>query len=467
VFTVSDFRLAVRALRRDWVVNAIAVASLALALAGNTTVFSMVNAVLYRPLPYPEPERLVLVGEREMGAPQTLTAAPANFLDWRERNRAFGQLVGFAPVGMTVGREARPVSVPGARVSPNFFRVLGANMLRGRAFDAAEGEAGRDSVVVVTDEFLASHLPELGDPVGQMLLVDNRERTIIGVLPADFEFILPGLQVWLPLALDPGTASRDERSMFVIGRLRPGLGMEQAREDMERVWAGMIDQHPESNRGYVLDVLNFRYEIPNARARSLFGLVQGAVAFVLLIACLNIANLLAARGHRRQREIALRWSLGARPWHIIRQLLAESLLLTSVAGTLGMLGAYVGVRVIGSRFAGAIARLYTPGLDLPVLLFSVAITVLAALLFGLLPARHGAARGRGRDAARGWPRHGLGRAQGALARPGSGRDRPGPGIAGRGGDDGAGVRQPARCGSRFRSSEPAHVCGHFAGGGCS
>lgn len=383
----QDLRLAVRSLRRDWLVNLVAVVSLALALAGNTTVFSLVNAVLYRPLPYPEPERIVLMGEREAGGPQTLTTSPANFLDWRERNRAFGEMAAFLPAPVVIGRGARPVTVAGARVSPAFFAILGAPVLRGRAFAEAEGEVGRDDVVLVTDEFLAVHMPELVDPVGEEVFVDGRTRTIAGVLPGEFEFFLPDLQVWLPLTFDPATVSRDERTIFVLGRMRPGVTMEQTREDMQRVWDALVLEHPESNAGYLIDVANFRTELPNAQARTLFGLVQGAVFFVLLIACVNIANLMSARGHRRQREIALRVILGAGRRHILRQLLVESFVLAGLAGAAGVIAARAGVQVIGSRFAGAVASPYIPELDLTVLLFSLVMTVLAAVLFGLIPAR--------------------------------------------------------------------------------
>lgn len=382
-----DVRFGLRSLRRDWLVNTVAVVSLALALAGNTTVFSLINAVLYRPLPYPGAERIVLLGERERGAPQTLTASPANFLDWRERQNSFSDLGGFLPVPISIGRDARPMVVAGARVSPAFFEILGARVLQGRTLAAIESEPGRDDVVLVTDEFLGNHMPDLVDAVGAEVFVDGRVRTIVGVLPADFEFFLPDLQVWLPLTLDPADVSRDERSVFVVGRMLDGLSMEQVRDDMQRVWDGLVLEYPDSNAGYLIDVSNFRTEIPNAQGRALFGLMQGAVFFVLLIACVNIANLLSARGHRRQREIALRVILGAGRGAILRQLLVESALLAAVAGVTGLLAAWASVQVIGARFAGAVAGPYIPALDTTVMLFSLAMTLVAALLFGLIPAR--------------------------------------------------------------------------------
>lgn len=380
-----DLRSAVRSLHRDWLVNLVAILSLAIAIAGNTTVFSFVNGVIFRPLPYPEPERVVLVGERRVNAPQTLTVSPANFRDLDGRSAALGGLAGFVPGSAAAGREERPVSIAAARVSPSFFELLGAPLLAGRAFTAAEGEVGSDDVVVVTDEFLATHQPALERPVGASLFVDGRERTIVGVLDGDFDFFFPNLQVWLPLTFDPAAPLRDERTIFVVGRLQPGATMEQAREQLQSVWDELVRDHPDSNAGYLIEVINFQDEIPNDQGRVLFGLLQGVVFFVLLIACVNIANLMSARGQRRKREIAIRGALGAGRTTILRQLAVESLALAAVAGALGLAGAWLGVEVVADRFAAAVAAPYLPEIDLRVVAFSTGLTVVAALLFGLLP----------------------------------------------------------------------------------
>lgn len=381
-----DIRVGLRSLRRDWLVNLVAAISLALALAGNTTVFSMVNGVLYRPLPYPDADRIVLMGEREAGAPQTLTASPANFRDLDERNRAFGDLAGFQPGQATIGLGDRPVTAPSARVTPIFFDILGASVKQGRTFNADEGALGAHRVALVTDELIANRLPDLTEPIGAEVLINGEQHTIVGVLPADFEFFLPGMQIWLPLALDPAALSRDERSIFVVGRLQDGVTMDQAKEDMQRVWDGLVADYPESNRGYVIDVLNYRHEIPNKQGRQMFALVQGAVFFVLLIACVNIANLLSARGHRRQREVALRVILGAGKFHILRQLLVESIMLAALAGGVGLLLAVASVRFMATRFAGIVPGFYIPAVETNVLLFSLAVTIVAGMLFGLIPA---------------------------------------------------------------------------------
>jgi putative ABC transport system permease protein len=381
-----DLRVGLRGLRRHWLINTVAAASLALALAGNTTVFSLVNAVLYRPLPYPAAERIVIMGERETGAPQTLTASPANFRDLDERNRAFGELAAFQPGQATIGLGDRPVTALSARVSPMFFEILGANPLQGRTFAPEEGFLGQHRVVLVTEALLTTRLPELTEPVGAQVIVNGEQHTVVGVLPDDFEFFLPGIQVWLPLALDPNVVSRDERSVFVLGRLRDDVSMGQAKENMQDIWTDLVEEYPESNRGYVLDVLNYRYEIPNSQGRAMFGLIQGAVFFVLLIACVNIANLLSARGQARRREIALRVVLGAGRRHILRQLLIESFLLATIAGAVGLFLAWGAVRAVGTQFAGIVPGAYVPAMDATVLTFSLAVSAVAAVLFGLIPA---------------------------------------------------------------------------------
>ena len=241
-------------------------------------------------------------------------------------------------------------------------------------------------MVLITDELIATRLPELTEPIGAQVLINGEQHTVVGVLPKDFEFFLPGIQIWLPLALDPAALSRDERSIFVLGRLRDGISMDQSNGDMQRVWDDLVAEYPESNQGYVIDVLNYRNEIPNEQGRQMFALVQGAVFFVLLIACVNIANLLSARGYRRQREVALRVILGAGKFHILRQLLVESIMLAGLSGGFGLLLATASVRYMGSQFTGLVAGAYMPVLDTNVLLFSLGITLVAGMLFGLIPA---------------------------------------------------------------------------------
>lgn len=382
----TDTRFAFRTLRKDWLINLLAGLSLALALAGNTTVFGMVNAFLYRPLPFPEPERIVLVGERQANAPQTLTASPANLAELQENNRTFENLAGYRPGVVSVGIGDRPVSVTSATVSPGFFAVVGATPVLGRAFVAEEGVVGNHRVTVVSETFVTDRLAGLADPVGAEVRLNGEPHVVVGVMAGDFEFFFPGVELWVPLALDAAKMSRDQRSIIGVGRLLPGVTMEQTRQDLGTIWDRLVAEYPESNGGWVMDILNFRHEIPAPQARTLFGLLQGTVVIVLLIACVNIANLLSARGQRRQREIALRTILGANRLQILRQLMIESVLLAVLAGAVGLALAFVGVRLMALSLAPVMVGHYMPVVDARVLLFSLAMTLLSGILFGLLPA---------------------------------------------------------------------------------
>ena len=340
----QDIRFAIRDLRKGFLVTSLAVLSLALAIAGNTTVFGLVNTLLSRPLPYPEPDRIVLLGEREENAQPTLLAAAANLVDWRERNRSFVDVAGFRPAPMSFGAGERPEPIVTGQVSPGFFEILGAEMLRGRTFNVQEGLEGAAHVVILDHGFWEERYEAGSDPTGESLVLNRVPYTIIGILPRDFEFFNPQVALWVPLSLDRRILSRDHRDAIGVGRLRDGITMEQVHDDMDNIRRELEREYPESNRGFVIDVLNLQYDIPDRRGRVMFGLLQGALVFVLLIACVNIANLLLARTQARRREIALRATLGAGRLRIVRQLLTESILLAAMGGVLGLALGVVGLR---------------------------------------------------------------------------------------------------------------------------
>jgi putative ABC transport system permease protein len=382
----QDLRFALRDLRKGFLVTSLAVLSLALAIAGNTTVFGLVNALLFRPLPYPESDRIVLLGEREESAQPTLVASPGNLVDWRQRSRSFTDLAGFQPLPMSLGAGERPEPVVAARVSPRFFELLGARPLRGRMFRTEEGTESGHRVVVLSHLFWQERFGQEDDPVGDTMILNHESYTVVGVLPEDFEFFNPQVELWLPLPLELENMSRDERSVLVVGRLRPGVTMDQARADMKNVHEQLVEEYPEANRGFVVDVFNLRYDVPDRRSRILFGLLQGAVVFVLLIACVNIANLLLARTQGRRREIALRSVLGAGRIRVVRQLLTESVLLAVMGGVLGLLLGMAGLRILTIHFASILPQYWVPVVDARVLAMTFSLTALAGLVFGLLPA---------------------------------------------------------------------------------
>jgi putative ABC transport system permease protein len=382
----QDVQFGVRSLRKGVLVSVLAVGSLALAIGGNTTVFGLVSVLLYPPLPYPHPERLVLFGEREASSPPVFTTSAANFLDWRERSRSFEGLAAFRATALSVGSGDRPEAVAAGEVTPDFFKVLGVQAARGRTFEEAEGRPGGPDVVVLSQDFAARRFDTGVDPLGRTLTLNGRACTIIGVLPADFEFLAPNLQLWVPLRLDRGSASRVQRDLFVIGRLADGVTMAQAKAEMAAIVKRLETEYPESNRGFVADVLNFRYEFPDPWRRQLYYMLVGVVLAVLLVACVNIANLLLARGQARTREIAMRAALGAGRRRIVRQLVTESLVLASFGGAVGLALGWGGIRAMAATLAPYLPRFYTPVLDLPVVLFTLGLTMASGVLFGIAPA---------------------------------------------------------------------------------
>ena len=382
----QDLRFAVRDLRKGILVSTLAVLSLALAIGGNTTVFSFVNALLFRPLPYPEPHEIVLLGEREEAAAPTVVASAANLVDWRERNRSFEDVAGFRPAPMSLGAGERPEPIIAAQVSPGFFDILGAEPLRGRTFREDDGRDGAHRVVVLGHRFWRDRYDEGVDPSGDVLVLNREPYTIVGILPGDFEFFNPQVQLWVPLVLDRAKLSRDSRDTVGLARLRDGVTTEQAKDDIASIHRALESEFPESNRGFVVDLLNFQYDIPDRRGRIMFGLLQGALVFVLLIACVNIANLLLARTQARRREIALRTALGASRRRVVRQLLTESLILAVLGGALGLALGVAGNRLLARSFADAIPTYWVPVIDARVLAMTLGLTALAGVLFGLSPA---------------------------------------------------------------------------------
>ncbi len=267
-----------------------------------------------------------------------------------------------------------------------FFEILGAELFRGRTFNVQEGLEGAARVVILNHRFWQDRYEAGSDPTGESLILNRVPYTVIGILPRDFEFFNPQVELWVPLSLDPRTLSRDRRDTIGVGRMRDGITMDQLHDDMENIRRELEREYPESNRGFVIDVLNLQYDIPDRRGRIMFGLLQGAVMFVLLIACVNIANLLLARTQARRREIALRASLGAGRLRIVRQLLTESILLAAMGGALGLGLGIVGLRVLAKSFAALVPSYWIPTVDTRVILVTFGLTALAGLLFGLSPA---------------------------------------------------------------------------------
>ncbi len=392
-----DLIYSVRRMRRDWMVSAIAALSLGAALGGNATVFSLVDTFLFRPLPYDAPERLVLVGERRSDAPAmqgNLGTSLPTWADLAERSRTIDDWAAFENRVFPVRGSERAEAVPGAAVTPRFFELLGAVPARGRSLGAADAEGGGVDAVMLSHGYAETRFGAGADPLGEVLIVGGRARTVVGVLQPDFQFFFPRLDVWVPLATPPSEAPRDDRRYMVVGRMAVGVSTETVRAEMTALASALERDAPDHQAGWTLDTYNLRHDIPTQQSRILFGLLQGCVGLVLLIACANVANLLLARGQERGREIALRAALGADRSRIVRQLLTEVAVLVAAGGLVGVGVAWTGIRWISGAFAGILPPGYELRLDGRVLAVTAALSVAAIVVAGLVPAWRASGRAR-------------------------------------------------------------------------
>ena len=385
---VQDLRYGARMMRKTPGLTLIAVVTLALGIGANSAIFSVVNAVLLRPLDHPEPERLVRVSLQNVQAEEPYNPlGTADFLAIRERNRTLeGVAAVYAPgQGLAyAGPGGEPQIVRGAAVSADFFEVLEAGAALGRTFEAGEDRVGGPRLAVVSHRFWRDRLG--GDPgaVGRPISLDGESHTVIGVMPADFRVALTGqAEVWRAIQFEPPD-SRPPYWLRCMARLRPGVSAEQAAADLTAIAAQLREQYPSSSFG-VVTVDSLKTSIVGKSQRALLVLF-GAVLFVLLIASVNLANLLLARGTARERELAVRAALGASRGRIVRQLLTESILLAAIGGALGLLLAVWGVELIDRLAPSDLPRLEEVSVDGWVLGFTLVVALLSGLVFGLAPA---------------------------------------------------------------------------------
>jgi putative ABC transport system permease protein len=385
----QDVKYGARMLGKDRGVTLLAALTLALGIGANTTIFSVLHSVLLRPLPYEDPDRIVMVFEKRVRE-NTLTnvVSPADFLDWKSQNRSFSHLAAMSYPMVDLTGEGEPERIAAGQVTSEFFGALGVPPARGRLFKAGDEQPGHDNVVVLTHGLWQRRFA--GNPaiVGKSIRLNGLPHTVIGILPAAFRFSDRRLDLWIPFAFPPVFRHvRAVHFLFVYGRLKPGVDLEQAQADMETLGANLERQYPNDNRGHRANVVPLREQLVG-EIRPALRLLAGAVGFVLLIACANVANLLLARALGRQREMAVRQALGASRGRVVRQLLTESLMLSLAAGMVGTLLALWGVDLLKLLIPKNVNALGLRefGLNAPVLAFTAGLSFLTGMVFGLAPA---------------------------------------------------------------------------------
>jgi putative ABC transport system permease protein len=393
----DEIRYAVRSWLASPAFTFVAVVTLALGIGASTAIFSVVNAVLLKPLPFKNSDRLVMLweqtlrdGELRPTSSQRISCCrnnPINFIAWRDQNQSFEQMAAFMQVLVNLIGDGEPEQVPALVVVNPFFEVLGIQPVLGRTFRPEEDTPGNNNVVIVSHELWQRRWGGNPDVVGRKLTMNNRLVEVVGVMPPEFRFPNTRADLWVPLGMDQETMLRTGRFLSTVARLRADVPLERARADMDRVAAGLRTARPEFNAKWGVEVVSLREQAVGVFRTALWVLF-GAVGFLLMTACANVANLMLIRSTRRERDLAVRAALGASRARLARQLLVESLTLSSGAGGFGILAAIWGIRVLVAMLPDGLTiyNVTAIGVDWAVLLFTLVTTISTGILFGVVPA---------------------------------------------------------------------------------
>ncbi|HET6892332.1 MAG TPA: ABC transporter permease [Pyrinomonadaceae bacterium] len=386
----QDFRYGMRMLLKNPAFTSVAVLTLALGIGANTAIFSVVNSVLLGALPYKDADRLAMIYESSPREARNV-ANPANFMDWKEQNSSFSDMAGFVDSRSVLVGDGEPEELPMQFATPNLFSVLGVEAFMGRTLLESDGQPNQPRAVVLSYGLWQRRFGSDANIIGRKLNLDRQDAIVVGVMPPNFQwFIRKGsltakaAEIWLPFRITSDFRVRRGRFMQVVGRLKPGVTMPQAHAEMKTIGSRLEQQFNDFNANWGVNVVALREQLTGDIRLPLL-IMLGAVGFVLLIACANVANLLLARAATRQKEIAIRAALGARRWRVIRQLFTEGLPLAVLGGIFGLLLAWWGTSLLATLSPPELIDLSQVKINLKVLAFTLGVSLLTGMIFSLAP----------------------------------------------------------------------------------
>jgi putative ABC transport system permease protein len=387
---LQDLRYAARMLAKSPGFTLVAVLTLALGIGANTAIFSFIDGVLLKPLPYGDPDRIMMIWEKPAGFDRN-GISTLNFLDWKNQNTVFEAMAAQTGGSMTWTGAQEPVQLRGTRVSAPYFDIFGVKAAMGRTFAPDEDQESKAGVIVISHKAWQERFGGEKNILGRQLTLNGKPHTVIGVLPKDSSYDRGRTEVWAPLVFEPKDMTRNFHWMRSYGKLKPGITYEQAQSEMSVIGARIEKQYPDSNKGWGVKVDRFVDRVVGDQLRQSLFVMMAAVGAVLLIGCTNLANLTLARGASREKEVAIRGALGAGRWRLIRQFLTENILLSVLGGAMGLAlgyGMVAGLKLLIPPFS--LPSEANVEVNIRVLLFTLGIAVTTGLIFGMAPALHAA-----------------------------------------------------------------------------